>query len=481
MINKVCSKTKEAIKRKSAYSLPDRPSDQGMKPDEIKRAFYQPVVDSNNSVLAEIDRVIDEVNDYIEKTSDTHFADKENPHGVTKEQLGLENVDNTADRDKVVKEAGKAMNDGKGQNIAETYETKTDAISHKTNKSNPHNVTKEQVGLGKVTNHEQVKASEKGAANGVATLDTNRRVSRSQMPNIDYAFLCDNLDTIMPSPLAEAPPNADVVFTLNDIIGQRLHTLLRAYEGLQVAVSKFIPDIDWNGIGLVVQLALKAAGKALGGVKSGGDVTIADGIITVKHAGAADKVNKKLTFGGKSFDGSSDTTITAADLGLSSALRYIGRTTDNVFDESLNPTVVINGQTVTPSIGDVVMRDYKEFVWTGSSWEELGDGASHALKTVKILAGKGLEGGGNLSANRTLSAKAGVGVTVDESGINVKYGSAANTACEGNDSRLSDARTPKAHTHSIANVAGLQDELADITAQIGDINSILDAINGEVV
>jgi phage gp37-like protein len=44
-----------------------------------------------------------------------------------------------------------------------------------------------------------------------------------------------------------------------------------------------------------------------------------------------------------------------------------------------------------------------------------------------ISAGTGLTGGGDLTANRTLA---------------VSYGSAAGTACEGNDARLSDARTP---------------------------------------
>lgn len=47
-----------------------------------------------------------------------HLADKENPHEVTKAQIGLGNVDNTADADKNVKAA---TNDSKGQNIADTY------------------------------------------------------------------------------------------------------------------------------------------------------------------------------------------------------------------------------------------------------------------------------------------------------------------------------------------------------------------------
>lgn len=55
--------------------------------------------------------------------------------------------------------------------------------------------------------------------------------------------------------------------------------------------------------------------------------------------------------------------------------------------------------------------------------------------TTTISAGTGLTGGGDLSANRTLT---------------VSYGTTAGTAAQGNDSRLSDARTPTAHksTHA---------------------------------
>ena len=59
----------------------------------------------------------------------------------------------------------------------------TDAITaHIQNKQNPHSVTKEQVGLSKVTNDAQVKRSEMGTNNGVATLDANGKVPESQLP-----------------------------------------------------------------------------------------------------------------------------------------------------------------------------------------------------------------------------------------------------------------------------------------------------------
>jgi hypothetical protein len=60
-----------------------------------------------------------------------------------------------------------------------------------------------------------------------------------------------------------------------------------------------------------------------------------------------------------------------------------------------------------------------------------------AAKLGSDVAGNGLTGG-NGSA---LTAKAGTGITVDTNGINVTYGTAAGTACQGNDSRLHTQNT----------------------------------------
>lgn len=54
--------------------------------------------------------------------------------------------------------------------------------THLITKSNPHQVTKSQVGLGNVTNDAQVKRSEMNAASGVATLDANKKLLVAQLP-----------------------------------------------------------------------------------------------------------------------------------------------------------------------------------------------------------------------------------------------------------------------------------------------------------
>ena len=54
--------------------------------------------------------------------------------------------------------------------------------THVGNKQNPHGVTKEQVGLGSVDNVQQIPLSQRGTVNGVATLDAKGKIPVTQMP-----------------------------------------------------------------------------------------------------------------------------------------------------------------------------------------------------------------------------------------------------------------------------------------------------------
>lgn len=54
--------------------------------------------------------------------------------------------------------------------------------SHEIKLDNPHQVTKKQVGLGNVTNEAQIPLSQKGVASGVATLGTDGKLTAAQLP-----------------------------------------------------------------------------------------------------------------------------------------------------------------------------------------------------------------------------------------------------------------------------------------------------------
>lgn len=104
----------------------------------------------------------------------------------------------------------------------------------------------------------------------------------------------------------------------------------------------------------------------------------------------ANDINETLTLkvgsNNKTYDGSTATTfeITAADLGLNSAMHFLGISTTEVTDHGAQePT--IGGSAVTPAEGDVVLYNHEEFVWAkvGASgalaWERLGRDSSFAL------------------------------------------------------------------------------------------------------
>lgn len=69
-VNSVDEKTWLAITRKSAQTLPNNPSAKGYPAEEIKRRLYQPIIDATNSALAEINRVVDEVNNIFGQVTD---------------------------------------------------------------------------------------------------------------------------------------------------------------------------------------------------------------------------------------------------------------------------------------------------------------------------------------------------------------------------------------------------------------------------
>ena len=113
-----------------------------------------------------------------------------------------------------------------------------------------------------------------------------------------------------------------------------------------------------------------------------------------------------LKVGSRTYDGSAGITITAADLGLSQALKFVGSTNDIMKDGQKNTPTGIS----EPSIGDVVLSNGNgEFVWLGENWEALGSENSYALKTVQIVTepNSGLKGGRNLAGDVKLSANFG--------------------------------------------------------------------------
>jgi len=71
IIQKTTSAEREAISRRSVLQLADRPSEYGQKPSDVKNAIAMPVFGEHNSVLAVLDRVVDDLNTILNGDSTT--------------------------------------------------------------------------------------------------------------------------------------------------------------------------------------------------------------------------------------------------------------------------------------------------------------------------------------------------------------------------------------------------------------------------
>lgn len=92
-----------------------------------------------------------------------------------------------------------------------------------------------------------------------------------------------------------------------------------------------------------------------------------------------------LTIGSKTYNGSANTTIEIADLGLASTTTFLGITSTDLSDGSTaSPVNIVVGPTtgnVTPTNGSVVMEQDtgEEYIWTGNKWNLMGLASSWAL------------------------------------------------------------------------------------------------------
>lgn len=155
------------------------------------------------------------------------------------------------------------------------------------------------------------------------------------------------------------------------------------------------------------------------------------------NATSANKVANALTLqiGGTTkatFDGSSAKTfnVTAADLGLNSAMHFIGSATVSIDDHSTTDPKITGYNFSKAQAGDVILcqseTGHFEFVWDGAKWEKLGDESSYALKTTTIngfpLSGNIVLGAQDVGAlpNTTVIPTVNNGtLTIQKNGVSV--------------------------------------------------------------
>lgn len=136
-----------------------------------------------------LEKLIRDSDKVIKESLDAHIGNKSNPHNVTKAQVGLGNVQNLAPADMPVSTAQAAsIADAK----AAGTKAQTDLSTHANRKDNPHNVTRAQLGLATT---DQVVFAKTTAASGFWKESDGRL--KSQVENLNHTLdqIC-NIPTV---------------------------------------------------------------------------------------------------------------------------------------------------------------------------------------------------------------------------------------------------------------------------------------------
>ena len=136
-----------------------------------------------------LEKLIQDSDKVIKKSLDAHIGNKSNPHNVTKAQIGLGNVQNLAPADMPVSTAqATAIADAK----AAGTKAQTDLNTHANRRDNPHNVTRAQLGLATT---DQVVFAKTTAASGFWKESDGRL--KSQVENLNHTLdqIC-NIPTV---------------------------------------------------------------------------------------------------------------------------------------------------------------------------------------------------------------------------------------------------------------------------------------------
>lgn len=175
-------------------------------PDESELYTYDVSLIIAISDTSNITVNVDKTSYVTEEELDGHKTDKTNPHGVTKAQVGLGNVPNVNTNDQTptytvpASNAGLVSGEKLGTAFGKIARAVASLIAHIANKSNPHSVTKAQVGLANADNtsdvNKPISSATQNALNGKS--DKAHKHKTADISDMPSALPADggNADTV---------------------------------------------------------------------------------------------------------------------------------------------------------------------------------------------------------------------------------------------------------------------------------------------
>ena len=198
----------------------------------------------------------------------THTGNKSNPHSVTKSQVGLGNVPNVATNDQTptYSDTTTLVTLSSGEKISIAFAkiklAITTLINHLANKSNPHGVTKSQVGLGNVDNKSSATIRGELTKGNVTTALGYTPANQTDMTNAQDAITQLNSDFTFDERSVSSgglfvKKNKDVVivsaYFSGNLKGGNTNNVVSLPDGVNFTTALFAPcevlDTNWTPVG----------------------------------------------------------------------------------------------------------------------------------------------------------------------------------------------------------------------------------------
>ena len=207
----------------------------------------------------------------------THTGNKSNPHSVTKSQVGLGNVPNVATNDQTptYSDTTTLVTLSSGEKISIAFAkiklAITTLINHLANKSNPHGVTKTQVGLGNVENKSSATIRGELTKGNVTTALGYTPANQTDMTNAQDAITQLNSERAFLSKVFSGTNNKMIYWQrcqseiakalgmqISDINNEKLYIAAcngdwNAYQGLVTGAA-----LQWDNTNLNINIGLSS-------------------------------------------------------------------------------------------------------------------------------------------------------------------------------------------------------------------------------
>ena len=207
----------------------------------------------------------------------THTGNKSNPHSVTKSQVGLGNVPNVATNDQTptYSDTTTLVTLSSGEKISIAFAkiklAITTLINHLANKSNPHGVTKSQVGLGNVENKSSATIRGELTKGNVTTALGYTPANQTDMTNAKDAITQLNSERAFLSKVFSGTSNKMIYWQrcqseiakalgmqISDINNEKLYIAAcngdwNAYQGLVTGAA-----LQWDNTNLNINIGLSS-------------------------------------------------------------------------------------------------------------------------------------------------------------------------------------------------------------------------------